>query len=58
MTPETIAIIGVGATLAALFMPPLIMLIRDLRRTHAIVVALANHRHDADGTPTFALPAD
>ncbi len=57
-----IAIVGTGlgtvATLTAVFMPPLIMLIRDQRRTNATVVALCNHRHSAAGETTFALPAN
>ncbi len=65
MDAQTIAIIGVGATLIAVFMPPLIMLIRrvdDLNnrvdRLAQVVTALANHRHDAEGTATFTLPAE
>lgn len=54
MDAQTIAIIGVGATLIAVFMPPLIMLIRQVddlnnrvcRLTQG-VAALANHRHYA-----------
>ena len=65
MYAQTIAIIGVGATLIAAFMPPLTMLIRrvdDLNnrvgRIAPVVSALANHRHDADGVATYTLPAD
>ena len=65
MDAQTIAIIGVGATLIAVFMPPLIMLIRrvdDLNnqvgRLTQIVTALGNHRHDANGAATYTLPAD
>ena len=65
MDAQTVVIIGVGATLIAVFMPPLIMLIRrvdDLNnrvgRLTQVVAALANHRHDAEGTATFTLPAD
>lgn len=65
MDAQTIAIIGVGATLIAVFMPPLIMLIRqvdDLNnrvgRLTQVVTALANHRHDSEGVATFTLPAD
>ena len=65
MSAQTIAIIGMGATLTAVFMPPLIMLVRrvdDLdnrvSRLTQVVTALANHRHNADGTVTFTLPAD
>ncbi|MDE2684918.1 MAG: hypothetical protein OXI54_12325 [Chloroflexota bacterium] len=33
--------------------------IKDMvRRTNEIVVALMNHRHNAEGEPTLALPAD
>lgn len=53
-----IAIFGVGATLIAVFMPPLIMIIRRVDRLTQIVTALANHRHDEEGAPTFTLPAD
>ena len=28
----------------------------DARRTHEIVIALANHRHDVDGDTVFTLP--
>ena len=28
----------------------------DVRRTHEIVIALANHRHDVDGDTVFTLP--
>ena len=65
MDAQTIAIIGVGATLVAVFMPPLIMLIRrvdDLNnrvgRLAQVVTVLANHRHDADGAATYTLPVD
>lgn len=66
MDPQLLALIlaivgtgfGTAATLAAVFMPPLIMLIRDQRRTNATVVALCNHRHGAGGETVFALPAD
>ena len=56
MDAQTIAIIGVGATLIAVFMPPLIMLIRrvddlnnQVTRLTQVVTALANHRHDSAG---------
>lgn len=58
MDAQTIAIIGVGATLIAVFMPPMIMLIRRVDKLTQVVTALANHRHDADGAATFTLPAD
>ena len=58
MDTQTIAIIGVGATLIAVFMPPLIMLIRRVDRLTQVVTALANHRHATDGEATFTLPAD
>ena len=65
MDAQTIAIIGVGATLIAVFMPPMIMLIRrvddlnnQVSRLTQVVTGLANHRHDADGAATFTLPAD
>ena len=65
MDVQTIAIIGVGATLIAVFMPPMTMLMRrvdDLNsqvgRLTQVVTALANHRHDADGAATLTLPAD
>ena len=65
MDAQTIAIIGVGATLVAVFMPPMIMLIRrvdnlnnQLGRLAQVVTALANHRHDSDGAATFTVPAD
>ena len=65
MDAQTIAIIGVGATLIAVFMPPLIMLIRQIDdlnnqvgRLTQIVTAPANHRHDADSAATYTLPAD
>ena len=64
MDVQTIAIIGVGATLIAVFMPPLIMLIRrvdnlsnQVSRLTQVVTALANHRHDNEGATTFTLPA-
>ena len=53
-----IAIFGVGATLIAVFMPPLIMIIRRVDRLTQIVTTLANHQHDEGGAPTFTLPAD
>lgn len=53
-----IAIFGVGATLIAVFMPPLIMIIRRVDRLTQIVTALANHHHHEEGAPTFTLPAD
>ena len=60
---QTIVIIGVGATLIAVFMPPLIMLIRrvdnlcdQVSRLTPVATALANHRHDADGVATFTEP--
>ena len=28
----------------------------DVRRTHEIVIALANHQHDVDGNTVFTLP--
>ena len=28
----------------------------DVRRTHEIVIALANHRHDVDGNTVFTVP--
>ena len=55
---QTIAIIGVGATLIAVFMPPLIMLIRRVDKLTQVVTALANHRHDNEGVATFTLPVD
>ena len=58
MDAQTIAILGVGATLIAVFMPPLIMIIRRVDRLTQIVTALANHRHDEEGAPSFTLPAD
>ena len=62
MDVQTIAIIiaitGGWATLIAVFMPPLIMIIRRVDKLAQIVTALANHRHDEDGAPTFTLPAD
>lgn len=65
MDAQTIAIIGVGATLIAVFMPPLIMLIRQVDDLNnrvgsltQVVTALANHRHDSEGVATFTLPAD
>lgn len=65
MDAQTIATIGVGATLIAVFMPPMIMLIRrvdDLNnqvgRLTQIVTVLADHRHDSDGTATFTLLVD
>ena len=62
MDPETIAIIiaiaGGWATVIAVFMPPLIMIIRRVDRLTQVVTVLANHRHDEDGAPTFTLPAD
>ena len=56
MDAQTIAILGVGATLIAVFMPPLIMLIRRVDRLTQVVTALANHRHDADGLVMLAGP--
>ena len=54
-----------GATLIAVFMPPLIVLIRrvddlnnSVSRLAQVATALANHRHDADGAATYTLPAD
>ena len=65
MDAQTISIIGVGATLIAVFMPPMIMLIRrvddlnnSLSQLAQVVTTLANHRHDSDGTATFTPPAD
>ena len=65
MDAQTIAILGVGATLIAVFMPPLIMLIRrvdnlsdQVSRLTQVVTALANHRHDHEGAATFTVPAD
>ena len=64
MDAQTIAIIGVGTILIAVFMPPMIIRIRrvdDLNnrvgRLKQVVTALANHRHDSDGAATFTLPA-
>ena len=72
MKQETIAIIGVGATaiiggVAAIAIVVTMLLnlqsqVHDLaaevQRTNEVLVALANHRHDADGAATFTLPAD
>ena len=58
MDAQAIAIIGVGATLIAEFMPPLIMLIHRVDKLTQVVTALANHRHADDGAPSFSLPAD
>ncbi len=58
MDAQTIAIIGVGATFIAVFMPPMIMLIRRVDKLTQVVTALANHLHDNEGTATFTLPAD
>ena len=62
MDAQTIAIIiaiaGGWATIIAVFMPPLIMIIRRVDRLTQVVTALANHRHDEEGAPTFTLPAD
>lgn len=65
MDAQTVAIAGVGATLIAVFMPPLIMLIRqfdDLNnrvgRLTQVVTALAHRRHDADGAATYTLTAN
>ncbi len=65
MDAQTIAILGVGATLIAVFMPPLVMLIHrvdnlsnQVSRLTQVVTALANHRHDSEGAATFTLPAD
>ena len=58
MDAQTIAIIGVGVTLVAVFMPPMIILIRRVDKLTQVVTALANHRHDADGVATFTVPAD
>ena len=62
MNAQTIAIIGVGATLLAAIVPLLILLIRrvdqlssEVAQTNRVVTALANHRHGDDGTPTFVL---
>ena len=52
-----IAIAGGWATIIAVFMPPLIMIIRRVDHLTQIVTALANHRHDAEGRPAFTLPA-
>ena len=65
MDGQTIAIIAVGAALFAAIVPLLVVLIRrvdqlsqDVAQTNRVVTALANHRHDDDGAPTFILPAD
>ena len=69
MDPQTIAIViaivAVGANLLASILPLLVVLIRwveqlsgDVAQTNRVVIALANHRHDEDGAPTFILPAD
>ncbi|MDE2787115.1 MAG: hypothetical protein OXL37_10675 [Chloroflexota bacterium] len=65
MDAQTIAIIGVGATLIAVFMPPMIMLIHrvddlnnQVSQLAQVVTALANHSHDADDEATLTLPAD
>lgn len=65
MDAQTIAIIGVGATLIAIFKPPLIMLIRRVddpnnrvSRLAQVATALADHRHDSDGAATFTLLVD
>ena len=65
MTQETIAIIGVGIAILAVVVPLLLFTLNSVnalsaaqKRTNEILVALANHRHDADGATTFTLPAD
>ena len=62
---QTIAIIGVGVSVLAVFVPLLITLIVRMDKLNErmdnltqVVTALANHRHAEDGAPSFALPAD
>ena len=65
MNQETIAIIGVGIGILAIVVPLLLFTLSSVkelsaaqRRTNEVLVALANHPHDADGVATFAVPAD
>ena len=61
MDGQTIAIIiaiaGGWATIIAVFMPPLIMIIRRVDHLTQVVTALANHHHDPQGRPSFTLPS-
>ena len=55
---QLIAIIGVGVAVLAAIVPLQVTLIRRVDRLTQIVTALANHRHDSVGAPTFTLPVD
>ena len=65
MKQETIAIIGVGIAILAVVVPLLLFTLSSVnelsaaqQRTNEVLVALANHRHDAEGAATFTLPAE
>ena len=62
MDPQTIAIVSIGVAILGVLLgavvPIGIALIRRVDRLTQVVTALANHRHDAEGAPTFTVPAD
>ena len=65
MDAQTIAIIGVGMAIWGTMVPLFTLLLfrvdrltRRMDHLTSVVTALANHRHGADGAPTFILPAD
>ena len=53
-----VAVAGVGVAIIGIFVPLMIMLLRRVDRLTQVVTALVNHRHGADGLPTYNVLPD